>query len=338
MDIKEKVSLKEFTTFRIGGLADFFVHVQSIEELKDVLTYAQKEELNIFILGGGSNIVFSDEGFVGLVIKVEIKRISYRGLKDDEVILEAGGGEVLDELVSFSIVHGFYGIENLSAIPGTVGAALVQNVGAYGVEIGDLVLSVDTINIKTGKEKRFTKKECMFAYRNSFFKTIIGKKYIITKVNFKLRKDGVLNLSYADISNYFDNGQNQSLEAVRNAVISIRSRKFPDINKVGTAGSFFKNPILTNREYKVLQEKFPDIHSYYNDGRHVKIPLGFILEKLGWKGKKYKQVGTYKNQALVIINNKNATQKQLDTFARMIEEDVKEKTGIDIEREVIFIM
>lgn len=338
MNIQKNVLLKKFTTFHIGGLADFFVHVRSIDELKEALLYAQKNLLEVFILGGGSNIVFSDDGFRGLVIKIEIKGVICRDVKKNDISLEIGGGEVWDEFVSYCVSQGFYGVENLSAIPGTVGAAPIQNIGAYGVEVKDVIEWVDVISIKTGEVKRFLKDECAFEYRNSFFKTKKGKTYVVVRVCFNLKKNNSPNLSYKDLANYFKEENGPSLKSVRKAVIAIRSKKFPNLDKVGTAGSFFKNPIITHREYKALEKKYPGIPSYYSDRSHVKIPLGFILEKLGWKGKKYKQVGTYKKQALVIVNNRSATQEQLKEFVRMIEKDIKEKTGITIEREVNFVM
>lgn len=336
-NIKKGVALKKFNTFRIGGPADFFVSVNSVDQLKEVLSYAQKEKLKVFVLGGGSNIVFSDDGFRGLVIKIEIKGIVSQSVGVQEVVLEVGGGEVWDDFVSFSISQNLYGVENLSAIPGTVGAAPVQNIGAYGVEVKDVIEKVEVIEIKTCKTKVFTKKECAFGYRDSFFKTQEGKKYIITNVSFNLKKDSVCNLSYVDLSNYFDRGKTPSLKAVREAIINIRSKKFPNLNEVGTAGSFFKNPVLTNREYKMVQNIFPSTPFYRVNKHYVKVPLGFIIEKLGWKEKKYGHVSIYKNQSLVIVNDTYATHKQLETFAHMIEEDVKEKVGIVIEREVMFV-
>jgi UDP-N-acetylmuramate dehydrogenase len=336
-DIKRNISLKKFTTFRIGGRADFFVSVKNIDELKEVLLYAKKKKLKVFILGGGSNIVFSDDGFKGLVIKIEIKGIISRNKKNNITELEVGSGEVFDELVSFCVQQNLYGIENLSAIPGTVGAAPVQNIGAYGAEVKDTIEWVETINIKTFKIKRFTNKECNFKYRDSFFKTKKGKEYVITRVGFKLKKDGAPNLSYADLASYFNESDNPPLKAIRQAIVVVRSKKFPNLTEVGTAGSFFKNPILTNKEFKALQEKFPKVPSYHSDKRHVKVPLGYMLDKLGWKGKEYKHVSTYKNQALIVVSNKNATRKQLEIFIKMIEEDVKTKTNIIIEKEVLFI-
>ena len=336
-NLKRDVSLKKFTTFKIGGSADFFVRVRSVGELKEALLYAKTKKLKTFVLGGGSNTVFSDDGFDGLIIKMEIMGVVCRDTKDDSVTLEVGGGEVWDELVSFCVSQGFYGIENLSSIPGTVGAAPVQNIGAYGIEVKDVIEWVEAINVKTGTIKRFTNTECDFKYRDSFFKTPKGNKYIITRVCFTLKKSGVPDLLYSDMATYFNENKSPSLKAVREAVISIRSKKFPNLNEVGTAGSFFKNPILTNKEFAVLKDKFPDIPSYYGDKRHVKIPLGFVLDKLGWKGKKYTQVGSYEKQALIIVNYKRATRRQLSAFVDMIEKDVKDKTGIVIEKEVTFV-
>lgn len=341
MDIQRDVSLKKFITFRIGGAADFFVCVASTEELKEALLYAKENKLNVFILGGGSNIVFSDDGFKGLVIKIEIKGIVSRSATESSVTLAVGAGEVFDDFVSFCVVNNLYGIENLSAIPGTVGAAPIQNIAAYGVEVRDCIEWVDAVNIETCETKRFTHTECNFTYRDSFFKTKAGKEYCITRVCFTVKKKAKPNLSYTDLRTYFGENKSPSLEEVREAVIHIRSKKFPDLNTVGTAGSFFKNPTLTVDEFRVLQvkfqKKFGKIPSYKAGIGFVKIPLGFILEKLGWKGKRYTQLSTYKNHALVIVNNKHATQKQLEKFACMIEEDVKEKTNITIEREVIFV-
>lgn len=337
-NIKRGVELKKFTTFKIGGPADFFISVHNVDELKEVLLYAQKKRLKIFVLGGGSNTVFSDDGFRGLVIKIEIKGIVCRSIADDDVILEVGGGEVWDEFVSFCVSQGFYGVENLSAIPGIVGAAPVQNIGAYGVEVKDSIEWVEAIHIDTGSIKRFSRKECLFSYRNSLFKTIEGKRYIITKVGFRMKKEGVLYTSYADVSGYFKGVENPSLKDVREAITVIRSKKFPNLNKIGTAGSFFKNPIISHKEFKILKKKFPDIPSYVSDTTHVKVPLGFILEKLGWKGRKYKQVGTYKNQSLVVVSYKGATYKQLVDFILSMEDDVKDQTSIVIEREVTFVV
>lgn len=336
--IKQDVLLKKFTTFRIGGPADYFISVHSTDELKEALQYAQEHNLKTFVLGGGSNIVFSDEGFRGLVIKIEIKGIVCHDTEDSDVMLEVGGGEVWDELVSFSVSRNLYGIENLSSIPGTVGATPVQNIGAYGVEVKDYIEWVEAIEIQTRNIKRFSRKECLFSYRDSFFKTACGRKYIIVKVGFKLKKEGVLNLSYVDVAHYFTQKKSPTLKRVREAIITIRGKKFPNLNEVGTAGSFFKNPILTQKEYKLLKEKFSDIPSYYNDATRVKVPLGFILEKLGWKGRTNNLVGTYKNQSLVVVSYKRATCKQLVSFISDIEKDVKNKTGIVIEREVTLVV
>ncbi len=345
MDIQRNVLLKKFTTFRIGGTADFFVRVKSSDELKEALVYAKTNRLKIFILGGGSNIVFSDDGFKGLVIKIEIKGVVSRSATESSVTLAVGAGEEFDDFVSFCVVNSLYGIENLSAIPGTVGAAPIQNIGAYGMEVKDTIEWVDAVHIKTCETKRFTCTECNFAYRDSFFKTKTGKEYCITRVCFNVKKKARLNLSYADLVTYFGKNNASSLQEVRDAIIDIRSQKFPDLNKVGTAGSFFKNPILTVKEFQALQEKFQEkfqkkrieIPRYKTKEGLIKVPLGFILEKLGWKGKEYTSLSTYRNQALVIVNNACATQKQLETFACMIEKDVKEKINIVIEKEVTFV-
>ncbi|MBI2618368.1 UDP-N-acetylmuramate dehydrogenase [Candidatus Kaiserbacteria bacterium] len=337
MEIKRNVSLKKFTTFRIGGRADFFVSVQTEAELHEALSFARKKRLKTFILGGGSNIVFSDDGFRGLVIKMDIKGIVLRHTHTLTTLIEVGAGEVWDELVSFTVGQGLCGIENLSGIPGTVGAAPIQNIGAYGVEVKDTVEWVEVMNQKTGAKKRLSHSACGFSYRDSIFKHAKGGNYVITRVCFRLVKDGAPVLSYKDVAQYFEGKETPPLKDVRTAILTIRKGKFPDLSKVGTAGSFFKNPIITNAEYRTLRQKFPDTLSYYYDRNHVKIPLGFILERMGWKGRTLKRVGVYDRHALVLVATRHATRKELQSLVEMISNDVKKQTGITIEEEVSLV-
>ncbi len=203
---------------------------------------------------------------------------------------------MLDEFISYCVEHNFYGLENLSAIPGTVGAGPVQNIGAYGVEVKDLIKNVDTINLNTGETKRFTRKECKFTYRGSFFKTKDGSKYVITNVCFKLKKQSDIDTSYNDVSRYFKENKTPSLYQVREAIINIRKNKFPDLNRVGTAGSFFKNIVATNAKYTELLGLFGEVPSYKVNREYEKVPLGFILEKLGWKEKNTNKYLCIKNK------------------------------------------
>jgi UDP-N-acetylmuramate dehydrogenase len=335
--IAENVSLKEYTTFRIGGPARFFVVVKNTIELTDALLFAQQKKLVIFILGGGSNILMSDEGFDGLVIKMEISGVSF---ENSTVI--AGAGEDWDAFVGKTVEEGFYGLETLSLIPGTVGAAPVQNIGAYGSEVSNTISWVEAMHKDTGELRRFTNTECEFSYRMSFFKMKEGKKYIITRVAFALTKTGTLNTSYKDIQNYIQEHQlapaDITLQKVRDIVIAIRTYKLPSIKEYGTAGSFFKNPIISKREYEKLLAVYPQIPQYPAGEKNIKIPAAWILDNLcSFKGYRDGDVGVYKNQALVLINFGHATEKEIKDLAEKMTACVKMKTNITLEREVEYI-
>lgn len=296
--IEENFSLKELVTFKTGGIARFFCEVQTVDELKEALSLHKK----FFILGGGSNILMGD--YDGLVIKINIDN----------------AGQNWDDFVAQSVAKGNYGLENLSYIPGTVGAAPVQNIGAYGVEVGDRIEKVYAINAKTFEEKIFTREECQFSYRNSIFKK--EKDWIITRVEFNFTDK--INTSYAGLENL------KTPQEIRDAVIKIRKEKLPDWHVLGTAGSFLKNPIVPIGSINYL-----DLPKYPYSATHEKISLAWILDKVcGLKDFRIGNVGTYKNQALVIVNYGGATAKEVDEFANEVARRVKEKTGLDIEREV----
>lgn len=301
--ILEYVSLKEYTTFKTGGIARFFCEVHTIDELKQVLSNHKK----FFILGGGSNILMGD--YDGLVIKMNIDN----------------AGRNWDDFVAETISQGKYGLENLSHIPGTVGAAPVQNIGAYGVEVKDRIEKVHTINAHTLEERIFTKEECQFSYRNSIFKK--EKELIITNVEFNFTDK--INTNYKGLEGL------KTPQEVRDAVIKIRKEKLPDWHVLGTAGSFFKNPIIPKIKYEELKNRYPELPFFEIDSERVKIPLAWVIDKVcSMKDFKIGNVGTYKNQALVIVNYGGATTKDVDEFAKRIEVEVKNKTGLEIEREV----
>lgn len=335
LTFKTNVSLADFTTLHIGGPARYFVRAKTPQELADAFSCAREKGLPVFILGGGSNILVSDEGFDGIVVKIEIGGLLFVEKGDDAVEAVVGAGEDWNHLVALSVRHGLYGLENLSGIPGTVGAAPIQNIGAYGREVKDSIVSVDVFDPDTFREKTMTKNECDFAYRHSVFKTPAGRHFVVTRVRFSLSKKGMLDTSYKDVHDYFaQNGEKPTLARVRSAILSIRSRKFPDISKVGTAGSFFKNPIITAGKARELQERFPDLPQFPTENG-VKIPIAWILDHaLSLKGARSGTVGTFKSHSLVLINNGNAHASDVDAFAKEIERAVKEKTGIVLEREV----
>ncbi|MBA3550985.1 UDP-N-acetylmuramate dehydrogenase [Patescibacteria group bacterium] len=338
MNIAEHVSLKNLTTFKIGGNARFFVAVKSVFELKAALVFATNQNLNIFILGGGSNVLISDNGIDGLVIKIEIEGIELNELDNNRFELIAGAGESWDKLVEYSVQNGLYGLENLSLIPGSVGAAPIQNIGAYGSEIKDTVLWVEAIDCTTGDFKRFSNEECKFAYRDSFFKSSEGRNYIITRVAFNLSRGGTVNISYKDIENYIKTNlvHDISLTSVRNMVIAIRTEKLPSLKEYGTAGSFFKNPIITKEKIYELRAKYPDIPSYpIVDSTNFKTSAAWILDNIcGFKGFREGNVGVYKNQALVLVNFGNATAQEINALAEKMIASVKEKTEIILEKEI----
>lgn len=296
--IQENVSLIPYTTFKTGGTARFFCEVSTIDELKEALSLHKK----YFVLGGGSNILIND--FDGLVIKMNIDN----------------AGKNWDDFVAENMAQGKHGLENLSYIPGTVGAAPVQNIGAYGVEAKDRIEKVYTINANTLEERIFSNAECQFAYRNSIFKK--EKEWIITKVEFNFTDK--INTTYKGLENL------KTPQEIREAVIKIRKEKLPDWHILGTAGSFFKNPIVP-----IGSVDYPDLPKYPYSDTHEKISLAWIIDKVcGLKGYRKENVGLYQNQALVIVNYGGATTAEVDDFAKKIEEKVKEATGLNIEREV----
>jgi len=346
MKILENINLAEYTTFKIGGPARFFCIAESVDDVKQAVTFAKEKEIPFFVLGGGSNLLVSDTGFPGLVIKVEIKGIEVRG-----EIISVGAGEPWDDFVEYSVKNGWSGLENLSAIPGTVGAAPVQNIGAYGTEVGYFISSVHAFDTKEMKEVEMLPRDCHFGYRNSTFKHEKGR-YVITFVDFKLKKDGKVNIEYRDLKEYFENNNQDTItnnqriapSQVREAVLDIRRNKLPDWNKWGTAGSFFKNPVVSKEKFSELKEKysalpgFPEVDANGHQLDQVKIPLGWILDNVcKAKGVTSGGVGTYKNQALVIVTKPGATAKEVVDFTQGLMKQVKEATGITVEAEVEWV-
>jgi UDP-N-acetylmuramate dehydrogenase len=338
MNIEENIALRDFTTLKLGGPARYFTRVRTVDELREVLLWSKERNLAFFILGGGSNVLMSDKGFNGLVVKMELKGKVFEE-KGDHVEVVVGAGEVWDELVEDAVVRGCYGLENLSAIPGTVGASPVQNIGAYGVEVKDSIAWVEVYDTETHTMHTLSREECKFGYRESIFKTGEGKKYIVTRVAFALRYTGSLSMSYKDIKQYFeDRGSGQpSLVDVRKAIIAIRSKKFPDLTKVGTAGSFFKNPIILRAHYDALCMQFGDIPSYPAQEGFVKVPIAWFLDRLGWKDVRRGHVGTWSAQPLVLVHYSGGNSDEFLALADEIIEGVRTRTGIILEPEVRII-
>lgn len=339
LSYQEQVPLRQHTTLKTGGFAKLFVEVTSESELQVAYQFACEQSLPVLVLGGGSNMLVADEGFPGLVIKINLRGSRYVPLagQPDEVLMEVQAGELLDAVVAQSIADGWYGLENLSAIPGTVGATPVQNVGAYGVEVADVIQSVKVYDQETDSIKIFTNETCAFSYRHSLFKTSEGERYVVVAVTFLLTRNFVPKISYTDLKNYFGELIPTALE-VRAAVQMIRSKKFPDWTRVGTAGSFFKNPIIPKSEAIALLSAYPLLPVYEVDENNVKIPLGFVLDKIcGLKGFTDGGVGLFAAQALVLVHDGTVTTHEILNFVSLIQKKVFEKTKIKIEPEVRFI-
>ncbi|MFA6158658.1 MAG: UDP-N-acetylmuramate dehydrogenase [Candidatus Paceibacterota bacterium] len=336
MTFEEHIPLAPHTTFRIGGEARYFCAVTSREELLEAFAFADSRKVKTLVLGGGSNILIGDSGFPGLVIQMNLRGIREE-VAGDLVRLEVGAGESWDGLVSFCVDRGYWGMENLSLIPGTVGAAPVQNIGAYGTEAKDIVESVSVVRPATGESRLLSNAECGFGYRDSVFKRVDGKGLVITGVTFVLSKKPRPNLSYKDLGEYFaaHGIATPALSDVRDVVISIRKSKFPDLSRFGTAGSFWKNPVISLEAFTALRATHPLAPSYPAGFGAVKVPLAWVLDVVcGLKGHVEGPVHLFSNQPLVLTVEKGATAAQVDAFARSIESVVRAKTGIIIEREV----
>ncbi len=339
MDIHTQMPMKDRTTLRIGGNAEFFTEVSTQEALREAVIFARARSLSWRIIGSGSNILCADEGVEGLTIKIAILGME---VIDDPLgtRLHVGAGVVLDELVAEVCARGIWGLENLSAIPGTVGATPIQNVGAYGVEVADVIVSVTVYDTMKDEFRELSHSECRFTYRHSLFKEPRGQGLVITRVTFFLPRALRARIAYYDLAMYARDKDASALSPymVREAVREIRSRKFPDFTHVGTAGSFFKNPIISPEDYQPLLEAYPALIGHSTDDGWVKIPLGWILDHVcGLRGVREGNVGTYPANALALVNYGGATAREVNAFAEKIATCVKEKTGIVIEREVTFM-
>lgn len=349
MQIKENISLKEFTTYRIGGPARYFAEPESIEELREVLAFADEKKLKVFVLGGGSNMLISDNGFDGLIIRSKIKGIEK--IKEDEnsVWLKVGAGEEWDQFVGFAVENNWWGIENLSYIPGLVGGVPVQNVGAYGVEAKDVVFSVEAYDLQEKTMKVILGDECEFEYRASRFNKREKGRYIITYVVFELKKNSIPNMKYMDVENYFKekNISAPSISDMREAIIAIRKNKLPDPAVVGNVGSCFKNLILSDEELNNLLEKIKksesedvvkqllDIRAKLYAPSGIKVPIAFILDKVcHLNGFVLGKAKIFQKWPLAIINDTgDAKAKDILEMMKHVVQVVYEKTSIKINPE-----
>lgn len=339
MTIKENVLLAPHTTFKVGGPARYFVDVTTENEVKEAVLFARNQNVPFFILGGGSNILVSDKGFPGLVIKNSLRGITYEKFSNN-ILVKVSAGESWDSFVSHAVSSGWYGIENLSGIPGTVGAAPIQNIGAYGVEVGKIIDSVAVLNTITGKAQVFSNEECKFEYRNSFFKSTNGKQHTILTVTFRLCLTPTPIFSYAEVVEYFKNTSvnNKTLSAqdIRRAILDVRKNKLPPLELYGTASSFFKNPVITKKESIILKKRYPDLPVYGNDKDMAKVSAGYLIDKVcGLKGFVLGKARVYEKQGLVLVAENNATASEIYALAERVKNDVFVMTRIQLEMEVI---
>ncbi len=340
--ILKNIPLQSYNTFGIKCTAKNFVEVSTVDELLEVLELVEKNKEkfpSIFVLGGGSNILFLKD-FNGLVIKNSIAGISKVKQNEENINLYVRAGENWHKLVLFCLENNYGGIENLSLIPGTVGAAPMQNIGAYGVEIRDSVERVHVIERKTKQQLWLSNEQCQFGYRSSIFKNEAKDKYIIIGVEFRLTtKNHILNTSYGAIQDYLntlnlEENQLPTIQQISRAVIEIRESKLPNPKEIGNGGSFFKNPEIDSNQFEKLKNQFPNIVGYPISDTIIKVPAGWLIEACGWKGKIVGNTGSHKNQALVLVNYGNAKGEEIWNLAQQIQKSVFDNFGIRIEAEI----
>jgi len=332
MDLQKRIRLASYTTFNIGGVARYFVDIRTKAELKRAVSFAKKSNLPIFVIGEGSDILISDKDFDGLVIRFVNKNVEI-----EDSFVTSGSGVKWDDLVRVVVDKNLQGIECLSGIPGTVGAAPVQNIGAYGQELKDIFEKALIFDVQKEKFLYFNKKDCNFSYRESVFKKEKGR-YIIFEVILKLKKNGEIIITYESLKNYLLENKivKIDLENVRNAVLKIRSEKLEDPKRIPNAGSFFKNPIVSLRDFQRIKNSSPDIKGIESSSG-VKLFAGWLIEKAGWKGRRFGAVGVSSQNALVLINFNDGTADQMKELAEKIIDDVNRKFGIELEPEVQFV-
>ena len=338
MTIQKNFSLKEFNTFHLEVFAKYFCEINNLDDLNSLISKDQFRNEEKLVLGGGSNILFTKD-FDGIVIKNSMSEVKVISENGDSILIEVGAGYDWDKFVEYTINTGLNGLENLSLIPGTAGASPIQNIGAYGVEVKDVIKSVKGFSLDSLEQKSFSNSECKFGYRNSIFKNELKNNFIVTSVLFKLSKDGKTNSNYEAIKNYLSekNILDVTPSEVRNAVIEIRKSKLPDPKEFGNAGSFFKNPVISKKEFDVIKYNFPDLNGYQVGDESIKISAGWLIEKCGLKGKRLGNVGVYEKQALVIVNYGKASGVEILEFSKMIQNEVESKFNIELINEVNII-
>jgi len=335
---QKNIKLAPYTTLKIGAPAEFFGIIKTKEDLKEAILWAKNNKKTIFVLGGGSNLLVTGR-VKGLVLKNEIRGLKILSKKKDYVLVEAMAGESWTKFVNFTIENNLYGLENLFLIYGTVGAAPIQNIGAYGVELKDSFYSLQAINLKTGQEKIFKLADCRFGYRDSIFKNKLKGKYFIYSVTLKLKKKAGLKLSYGAINTELNKrGINKpTLKDIVAVIMEIRNSKLPNPGILPNAGSYFKNTEVSKKDFAALLKKYPQIPNFPGEKKKIKIPTGWLIEQCGFKGKPLGPVSMYEKQALILVNHGGAEAKHVLALVKKVKAAVKKKFGLDIKEEINLI-
>ena len=335
MIISSNISLKPYNTFGIEAFANYFTSVKSIQNIQDLLQTREYKTNEYLILGGGSNVLLT-KNVDALVIKNDLKGIELTKENSNSVFIKCAAGEIWHEFVIWCINNNYCGLENLSLIPGCTGASPMQNIGAYGVEIKDTFYELEAIHSQTGELKTFSKSDCEFGYRESIFKNKLKNQFIITSVTFQLSKTPTFHIEYGAIKQELDamNISDLNIKTISQAIINIRSSKLPNPKEIGNAGSFFKNPEVSSNIFESLKIKFPNIVAYPLENGNYKLAAGWLIEQSGLKGLRFGDAGVHKLQALVLVNYGNATGSEIYNLSSHVLKIVKEKFGVELEREV----
>jgi len=324
-------SLKNYNSFRVNHKANFFLKIENNKSLINFLSDKKFENEKKLIIGGGSNILFT-KNYEGVILYSCIKGIHILEENDNHIKVKVGSGENWDDFVKFCVSKNWYGIENLSLIPGSVGAVPIQNIGAYGVEVKDYIYDVNGIDLKNNTKKTYSNKSCDFEYRDSIFKRELKNNFFVTEVTFILNKNKKFTLDYSELKNI--NSQSLTIQNVRDKIIEIRNSKLPDPKLLANAGSFFKNPVINIKIAKKIKEKYNDFKYYQINESIVKISAAWLIEKSGWKGHKEKNIGVYNKHALVLVNYSSENGKDIKILSKKIKESVLEKFNVTLEKEV----
>jgi UDP-N-acetylmuramate dehydrogenase len=337
MKILENYDLTKLNTFGISVKARYFIEVTNEQDLTELFSTREFKENEKLFLGGGSNILITRD-FPGIVVLNRLKGIEIVEKNSDYILVKSMGGEWWNDLVNFAVERKYWGIENLSLIPGTVGAAPMQNIGAYGVELKDTLENVEAYNILTGEKRVFSKEECELGYRDSVFKRELKGKYFVLAITLKLNKKSSPNVSYKFLKDFLEENKLEitNIKNISNAISEIRKSKLPDPKVLGNAGSFFKNVFVDEDKFKELKKEFLDI-PFFNEDNCIKIPAGWLIEQCGWKGKRVGNVGVHDKQALVIVNYNGATGEEIKNLADQIIDSVYQKFGLKLIPEINFI-